>query len=277
MAGWRDALLGGEELAESIGLQPKFRMQEQAAAPQPLVSSWTVFFFVCRPQGDGRKVSLCTLPCVCCQAADGSYGKGWYQNRVDVLGFTNSCDTTAERKQSNILPDSLILAQTSHPCFLFGHANHTHLLNNVLCWRDDAGQQEQCSRQQLQAVITHRYHPAPLPKTEEEVRGRLLGRTRREDDGERGNEAGDGRAGRGLSLGDAAVKALGRVRRPLHAAVSASTPSTARSLFLHLHAFPQHFDPLRGETGAFIRPQLALVQSVSWLQARCCHGCHGWG
>lgn len=79
----------------------------------------------------------------------------------------------------------------------------------------------------------------------------------------------------GFVPGDAAVKALGRARRPLHTAFSASTPSTARSLFLHLHAFPQHFDPLRGETGAFIRPQLALVQSVSWLQARCCHGCHG--
>lgn len=96
MASWRDALLAGEELAQSIGLQPKLRLQEQPAAPQPLVSSWPIFFFLCRPQGDGRKASLCTLPCVCCQAAGGLYGKGWYQNQVDVLGITNSCDTTAQ-------------------------------------------------------------------------------------------------------------------------------------------------------------------------------------
>lgn len=62
-------------------------------------------------------------------------------------------------KQSNILPDSLILAQNSYPCFLFGHVGHAHLPNDVLCRRHQAGQRQQwqqCSSStgaQLQAVI----------------------------------------------------------------------------------------------------------------------------
>lgn len=49
--------------------------------------------------------------------------------------------------------------------------------------------------------------------------------------------------------------------------------STARSLFLHLHAFPQRFDPLKGRdgslcplTGWFLAPG-SLLPQMSWMRA----------
>lgn len=52
-------------------------------------------------------------------------------------------------------------------------------------------------------------------------------------------------------------KAPGRSEHPWPAFLSPATP-----LFWHAPALPQHFDPLRGETGRFIYPQLGPAQKL---------------